>query len=675
MLKGPMPNQPQEPPPAPVVAIDILDQVVRATGGENRPGQEDMAAWVAQAISDGHHLICEAGTGIGKSFGYLVPAITSGKRVVIATSTKTLQDQIAGDLPRILEVTRSAGHDPKTAIIKGRASYVCPAKTADRSDQLTLAGTAEADGDDQIGALIRWWSDGGDGQRDHAPVEVTDAQWGTISTSGIECPSARCSYKDDCPAMDALKDARHADIVVCNHHLYGADISSEGSVLGHHDAAIFDEAHRLEDALCSSVGIMLTPRRTAIYISQASALLKRLDMKAALRRQLVADLWKHAKEFEGWMAAREGNVELPLAGAGHLAARNLSDAVKAVNDGIAEIVNQPGATFERTVSGNKERTLNLAGHLAGDLAVLTRDDGSSDGHVCWIEPGPVLRTSPVSISGSFSERAATVATICTSATLTVDGSFAALAKTLGYSTEIADMSDPHDDEANVDSLRFMSLRVGSPFDYANQAALFLPQLPDPNDQSWGEAVAGLARDLVAHSGGRALILCTSNAAVTRISDTIRGHQQSSEGGGHQILIQGEMPRQKLLDTFRTDATSVLVATMGFWEGVDITGDACQIVIIDRIPFPRPDDPLWQARRKAAADVGLHPFTTVDLPRAANLTAQGAGRLIRTPTDEGLIVLCDSRLRTRQYGRSIINTLPEMPILTTVAEATDYLDRL
>lgn len=634
-----------------------------------------MAAWVAQAIADRHHLICEAGTGIGKSFAYLVPAITSGSRVVIATSTKTLQDQIADDLPRILDIARAAGHDPRTAIVKGRASYVCPAKAAEHNAQLPLSGGTGTAGEDTVGTLLTWWRAGGDGQRDHAPVEVTNAQWGTISTSGIECPANRCSYKDDCPAMGALEEAREADIIICNHHLYGADMSSEGSVLGHHDAVVFDEAHRLEDALCSSVGITLTPRRIAVFISHANAMLTRIDMKASRRKELTSDLWKQAKEFEGWMGASTGSVELPLAGAESLAARRLADAVGAVSDAVGRITSQPGAVLERTVTGYKERTLNLAGHLAGDLTVLTRDDGSNDGHVCWIEPGPVLRTSPISVSGSFGERASTVTTILTSATLTVDGSFAALARTLGFGSGVTDMLDPHEDSERPDPLRYMSMRVGSPFDYANQAALYLPQLPDPNDASWGDAVADLASDLVAHAGGRALILCTSNAAVTRIAERIGDCQQSPTGDGHQILVQGAMPRQKLLDTFRTDATSVLIATMGFWEGVDVTGDACQIVIIDRIPFPRPDDPLWQARRKAAADAGSHPFTTVDLPRAANLTAQGAGRLIRTPTDEGLIVLCDSRIRTRQYGRSIINTLPEMPILTTAAEATDYLVRL
>jgi ATP-dependent DNA helicase DinG len=326
--------------------------------------------------------------------------------------------------------------------------------------------------------------------------------------------------------------------------------------------------------------------------------------------------------------------------------------------------------FDQTVIGRKERTLNLAGHLAGDLAVLSQGDTYNDEHVCWIEPGPVLRTSPISIAGSFGERAATVSTILTSATLTVNGSFAALAKALGYSTEVADMSDPNEDE---DALRYMALRIGSPFDYPSQAALYLPQLPDPNDDGWGDAVADLASELVVRAGGRALILCTSNAAVARIADKISRHQRSSHGDGHQILVQGAMARLKLLETFRIDPSSVLVATMGFWEGVDITGDSCQIVILDRIPFPRPDDPLWQARRKAAQDAGFPPFATVDLPRAANLTAQGAGRLIRTDTDRGLIVLCDSRLRTRSYGKTILSTLPEMPVFTAPEEAARYID--
>ena len=630
-----------------------------------------MAAWVAEAISDGHHLICEAGTGIGKSFGYLVPAITSGKRVVIATSTKTLQDQIAGDLPRILDVTRAAGYDPGIAILKGRASYVCPAKAADRDSQLTLGRNVEA-ANDPIDAVISWWQEGGDGQRDHAPMELTSSEWATISTSGMECPAARCSYSKNCPAMEALEDASEADIVICNHHLYGADIASEGSVLGHHDAVVFDEAHRLEDALCSSVGITLTPRRITIYISQVDALLKRLDVDISRRKSLVSDLWAHAKEFAAWMERSVGTVTVPLAGAEHATVRKLSDAIKAVNGAIVSATQQPGARFDQTVIGRKERTLNLAGHLLGDLTVLSQGDAYNEEHVCWIESGPVLRTSPISIAGSLGARAAAVATICTSATLTVNGSFTALAKTLGYSTEVTDMSDPNEDR---DPLRYMALRIGSPFDYASQAALYLPQLPDPNDDGWGDAVADLASDLVVHAGGRALILCTSNAAVARIADKITKHQRSSLGDGHQILVQGAMARLKLLETFRDDPSSVLIATMGFWEGVDITGDSCQIVILDRIPFPRPDDPLWQARRKATQDEGFPPFATIDLPRAANLTAQGAGRLIRTDTDRGLIVLCDSRLRTRSYGKTILATLPEMPVFTESADAASYLDSL
>ena len=628
-----------------------------------------MAAWVAQAISDGHHLICEAGTGIGKSFGYLVPAITSGKRVVIATSTKTLQDQIADDLPRILDVARAAGYHPSIAILKGRASYLCPAKAADLDSQLTLGGSIEED-DDPIDTVIAWWQEGGDGQRDHAPVELTNTQWTTISTPGMECPAARCSYSNNCPAMDAIEEAREADIVVCNHHLYGADIASEGSVLGHHDAVVFDEAHRLEDALCSSVGITLTPRRITIYISQVDALLKRLDVDIHRRKSLVSDLWKHAKEFEAWMERSVGTVTVPLAGAEHATVRKLSDAITTANGVIVSVIQHSDARFEQAVIGRKERTLNLGGHLVGDLTVLSQSETYNEEHVCWIESGPVLATSPISIAGSLGARAAAVATICTSATLTVNGSFTALAKTLGYSTEVADMSDSNEDG---DPLRYMALRIASPFDYANQAALYLPQLPDPNDDGWGDAVADLASDLVVRAGGRALILCTSNAAVARIAHKITKHQRSSCGDGHQILVQGAMARLKLLETFRDDPSSVLIATMGFWEGVDITGDSCQIVILDRIPFPRPDDPLWRARRRAAQDAGFPPFATVDLPRAANLTAQGAGRLIRTDTDRGLIVLCDSRLQTRSYGKAILATLPKMPVFTASEQAAVYID--
>jgi ATP-dependent DNA helicase DinG len=272
----------------------------------------------------------------------------------------------------------------------------------------------------------------------------------------------------------------------------------------------------------------------------------------------------------------------------------------------------------------------------------------------------------VSVSGTYANNAAANrTTVLTSATLTVAGRFDAIARQLGYSTAVDDMTDPHTDPEDPDPLRYMPLRVASPFDYTVQARMYLPEMEEPTAPGWGDAVAELAGELVEAAGGRALILCTSNAAVARISARL-------EGGRHRILTQGTHPRAALLDAFRNDETSVLVATMGFWEGVDVVGDACRLVLIDRVPFPRPDDPLWTARRAAAAEAGLSPFAAVDLPRAANLTAQGAGRLIRSIDDEGMIVLCDRRLRTKSYGPVILHTLPEIPVVTDREEAVAYL---
>jgi ATP-dependent DNA helicase DinG len=644
--------------PLPIVAVNALDAIIEHRGGQHRQGQQDMASWVAQAIDDEHHLICEAGPGVGKSFGYLIPAIVSQRRIVVATSTKTLQDQIAADLPDIAEVLRRQGHEVTWAVVKGRASYLCPAKVAERQPQLL----AETSDDGSLNAIIEWWRNGGDGERDHAPVAVGDQGWSEVSVSGMECPGRRCSYADECPAIDALNQARESQLVICNHHLYGSDINSGSAVLGDHDAVIFDEAHRLEDALCSSVGITLTNGRLAGYARDVSVLLKSLGVPVVDRKAHIARLWGAINDAQTWLRQLdEGQVQLPLEGHPANVVRTLQQTIRSV-DKLAR-----DTTAERQVlKGQRERASNLAGHLQGDLGVL--NDPAAD-QVCWIESGPFLRTSPVSVSDMFSANLAAIRpTILTSATLTVSGSFDAIARQFGYSVPVRDMSDPHTDPDEPDSLRFMTLRVDSPFDYPRQARLYLPRLGEPTTDGWGESVASLAGVLVEAAGGRALILCTSNAAVARISARL-------ESGDHRILTQGTLPRAALLEAFRRDESSVLVATMGFWEGVDIVGDACQMVLIDRVPFPRPDDPLWSARRDAATEAGVSAFATVDLPRAANLTAQGAGRLIRSMDDQGLIVLCDRRLQTKSYGRAIINTLPEMPIITDQNEVIAYLEGL
>jgi ATP-dependent DNA helicase DinG len=642
----------------PIVAVNALDAIIEHRGGQHRQSQRDMASWVAQAIEDEHHLICEAGTGVGKSFGYLVPAIVSQRRIVVATSTKTLQDQIAADLPDIVDVLRHHGHDVTWAVVKGRASYLCPAKVAERHPQL-LANTG---GDSDLDAIIDRWRNGGDGERDHAPTAVDNRTWSEVSVSGMECPGRRCSYADECPAIAALNNARDSQLVICNHHLYGSDINSDGAILGDHDAVIFDEAHRLEDALCASVGITLTNGRLAGYAQAASDLLKRLGVPASDRRTHIGLLWDAIGDVQTWLKGlSDGEVQLPLQGDAADIVRKLQQNVRTV-DTLA----RKAPTEDLVVTGQRERTSNLAGHLQGDLGVLT---DPAPGHVCWIEHGPNLRTSPVSVSDTFANNlAARRPTILTSATLTVSGSFDAIVRQLGYSAPVADMSDPHTDPGSPDPLRYMTLSVESPFDYPRQARLYLPKLVEPTMDGWGESVAELADVLVEAAGGRALILCTSNAAVARISERL-------DGGEHRILTQGAQPRNKLLEEFRSDESSVLVATMGFWEGVDVVGDACQIVLIDRVPFPRPDDPLWNARREAATDAGLSAFAAVDLPRAANLTAQGAGRLIRSIVDEGMVVLCDRRLQTKSYGGVIINTLPEMPIITDLEEAIAYLEGL
>jgi ATP-dependent DNA helicase DinG len=651
-----MPSLPTD--PAERVEV-LLDAVIDAKeGGAHRSGQVEMARAVAKALQEDSHLLCEAGPGTGKSFGYLVPAIASGETVIVSTATKSLQDQLSTrDLPFLAETLEPLGVEFSWATIKGRQNYLCLSKLeelGEDSEQGELFDDGGA-GSDLISTLVEWAEVHETGDRDDLPVAIPDDVWSGVSVSGMECPGKdECPQGADCFAMAAFDRAATADIVVVNHHLYGADLALEGGLLPEHDVVIFDEAHRLEDTMASALGIELTPGRLWQLHRTVSSFLRRI-MPPGEARKLLDPLRDRARALEVQLGgAADGHLPNP----GETSVGGEFTATAAVVSNINGRIraSQPATSGLR---GARARALRLSGHLAGDLAMGL---DPPDSHVSWVEPDgdrKRFKVAPIDVGPLMAERLLSERpAVMTSATLSVGGSLVPLAMRLGFS------SDPEEVPLGA-----RMLSVGSPFDYESQGRIYVAAgLPVPSQPAWREAAADEIVTLVGAAGGRALVLTTSYRMLELAAGKLR------EGTDLEVLAQGDLPKRRLVERFEQEETSVLVATMGFWEGLDIPGRALELVVIDRLPFPRPDDPLWVARRELAESQGRSAFQAVDLPRATMLLAQGVGRLIRTTYDRGVVALLDARLAKMRYGRVVLGSLPPMPITADREEVISFLRR-
>ncbi len=681
--------------------LRVLDSIIAGKkAGEQREGQSDMAAWIATAVDTKRHFICQAGTGIGKTYAYLAAIFGTNSRAIITTATKTLQDQLADDLLTISRVPDIAKQIGTWQVVKGRGAYVCPAKIFDLYADDSLNFEPET----SLEEIIFWWKQGGDGERDHGPAQVSDEEWATISISGIECPGKRrCVWADQCPAMQAIDNAKQADVVIVNHHLYGAHLKSDGNLFGSTDVAIVDEAHRLEDSLTSAFGYNINAKRLGAYIAGTVSLLKAGGVSSKLVKRFSDPLWDDKKRLEKWIENQpEGALKLPLREDALTGISTISGRVSRSVDDVKELLQSNGATGTQIESG-RQRLANLAGHIAGDLLGIVDSENQI---VAWKQQEGRIEVAPINISGDIQRLALkTTPTIFTSATLTVGGEFERVAHRLGFTGELTEeeflvpqhvsnskttelseaeeavlevldgitiaRSTENDDEADLDT-RYYAMAIESPFNYGVVGRIWVPQIVEPSNPQWGEEVAVVSEKLVDAAGGRALILSTSSAGVKRIAEKLRAGHIAEE---HVILVQGEHAKSFLTQTFAEDETSILIATMGYWEGLDIPGRACQLVIIDRIPFPRPNDPLWEARRKWAREHGENPFNTVDMERAATGLAQGCGRLIRTQNDEGLVAICDRRIFTKSYGRTLLASIPEFEGLETEEQALAFLEEI
>ena len=631
---------------------NALAAAINAIDGSPREGQIAMAEAVANALSDRHHLLVQAGTGTGKSLAYLVPALVHGIRVLVATATLALQRQLVErDLPRVKEaLEEELGREISFAVYKGVGNYLCLQKmNADEShDSEVLVDISTLERDAR--RLREWASKPGiSGDRDDAP-EVDRRVWLANSTSGRECVGAdECRFGSECFAVNAKAKAQTADIVVTNHTLLAIEIVDSHPILPERDAVILDEAHEFMDRTTQAV----TEELTAGRVSRAAAMArKHMPGKLANAFDKAADsfadaLDSYSNDYRSRSEEERRLVELP----DELVApiRKVKEAAEAV----VAAINADSEIIDPDTIAERARVKGAVNEVKTTAQKLLKN---SDGSVLWFEPNfSTLYLAPLDVSSVLRENLFTqTPVIATSATLSVGKSFDSIARNLGISGE----SEDEEDSSGIDPSNVKMLDVGSPFDFASQGMLYLPKhLPEPGrDGPSVEALVELG-ELIDAAGGRTLALFSSWRGVEMADDHLR-------------RVLAELPikiiTQKrgdsvgtLVDRFAEDPNSILLGTMSLWQGVDVPGPACTLVAIDRIPFPRPDDPVMSARASKADATGGSGFMQVSLPRAALLLAQGTGRLIRSIDDRGVVAILDSRIVNKRYGSVLLNSMPPL----------------
>ncbi len=622
--------------------LDNLEQAVTTALGPESPlteelpgfaprrGQVDMALAVARTLRQQVPLVVEAGTGTGKTLAYLIPAVAAGLKTIISTGTKTLQDQVnAKELP-LLAKTMAPGL--RWAVLKGRSNYLCLRRYRSFTSQpdLGLPGAVSA-----LATLKRWLAEGGGGDLDEVRGRGLDrAVLPEITSNSEQCLGGRCEFRNECHLTEARRKAAEADVVVVNHHLFLADLrlkaEGHGEALPRYQAVVFDEAHMLPDVATAIFGVTASEARLR-------------QLLADIARGLAADpsvsgaamsCEQAGKQFFGEL----GNV-LKRNGHGGLSQAQLeglkdhSGAMAAALDELADCLAEASGDEAEALSA-RAAALSMDLHAACDPA---------PGHtVAWIERrgrGLSLNLSPVDVGphldhALYQENGRLV---FTSATMAAGDDLAPMARRLGLPTETRKQV------------------VASPFDPASQALLYVPKnMPQPNSPGFAKAVADQVEMLLTHSRGRAFILFTSHRVLDAVSRLLAGKLT------YPCLIQGQAPRLKLIERFMAEP-SVLFATASFWQGVDVPGEALSAVIIDKLPFSPPDDPLVAARMARLESEGMSGFAHLMVPEAILSLKQGLGRLLRTPEDRGLLAVLDNRIITKPYGRRFIKALQPVPL--------------
>jgi ATP-dependent DNA helicase DinG len=665
--------------------LSVTDQlgrvVAKLPAGQVREGQRKMAVAVAECLAGGGHVAVTAGTGTGKSFAYLVPAVLSGKRVVVATATKALQDQLATkDLP-LVAGSLKLGRPVKWAVLKGRSNYVCRQRLSEmeasgwQASMEDLARPGAGSGSNRPGSisdhvvrLVEWSASTMSGDRAELDFEPHAAAWSAVSVGVDECPGAhRCPSGADCFTERARAKAAVADVVIVNLHLFGVDLRSGGTVLPDHEALVVDEAHGIEDVLATCLGVEVSPARLRRIAAGARSALGAGSAGTDRTEPNPAGARRRRGASETSTAAADGVVSAALRFEQALAAEqerrlphglgaDIGDAVRLV---VSRLVRLEGDLRAASIpdgagSGNRESTDAAQRSLRSLLAAeRCREELESclvagNDEVVWVTGGDraSLKSAPLDVSPTLAAQVFNVMpVVLTSATLPPG-----LPEHLG---------------AAADSVT--EIDVGSPFDYRRHGLVYCAVgLPDRRRAEAEDAIHGELEVLIRAARGRTLGLFTSFRAMQAAATAVRPRIPWA------LHVQGDLPKPALLRAFSSQEEACLFATMGFWQGVDVAGPTLSLVVIDRLPFPRPDEPLTAARREAA---GARGFLTVDLPRAATLLAQGAGRLIRTETDRGVVAVLDPRLAQASYSSYLVKALPPMRRTRDRGEAVAFLEAM
>ena len=632
--------EPANPSPCPRVAaaFAVDGSLARAIPGYRaRQQQQEMAQQIAAAIRDCKVLVAEAGTGTGKTFAYLVPALMSGGKVIVSTGTKTLQDQLyERDLPAVRE---ALGVPVSIALLKGRANYVCHYHLEHALQDGRFSSPEEAAHIRAIARFAKTSRSGDKGQL--AAVPEDSPAWAQATSTRENCLGQDCPFHKDCFVLAARREALAADVVVVNHHLFFADVMLRdeglGELLPACNTVIFDEAHQLPEVAGLFFGESLST-------SQLIDLARDVRLEALVAAKDYPPLQEAARAVD--KAARDLRLTVAaenarLAAGPWLQKADFVAALDTLGQAIQELAQHLALQAERSeglahaAERNHELGLSLAAwRAAGDEA-----------QVRWLEvysQALVLNITPLDVAEIFRRQleGQARAWIFTSATLAVGRDFSHYCNELGLT--------------EVDTGYW-----GSPFDYAEHALLYAPAgMPDPNSPFYVEAVVEAAYPAIRAAGGRAFVLCTSLRAMRRIHELLT-ELFARDGVDFPLLLQGELTKGELLERFRQQGNAVLVASQSFWEGVDVRGAALSLVVIDKLPFASPDDPVLAARIEALKRQGRNAFMDYQLPRTVINMKQGAGRLIRSEQDRGVLMICDPRLINKPYGRRIWQSLPPM----------------